>query len=209
MVTAAPLAPSDLSAERIREATERVLSGPDFTDARPGPITSASRWLLDRLAELVTAIVAGGGGPLGVALLAAAVVVLGLITWQLVRRVRRDQGIHAPRPGAAGGRTAADWTADAARAEAAGAWADALRCHYRALLADLVGAGMVDDVPGRTTRGHLRDVAATAPDAAGPMRDVTRAFEAAWYDRRPVSASDVDALRTAADAVRRRVLVGA
>lgn len=206
-MTAATLAPSDLAAERIRQATDRVLAGPDFAGAQPGLVTRASRWLLDRLAELLTAIVSGGGGLLGLTLLAAAVVVLGLVTWQLVRRVRRDRGTRVPRPGATGGRTAAEWTVDAERAEAAGAWPDALRCHYRALLADLVDAGMLDEVPGRTARGYLRDVGAAAPDAAGPMRQVTRAFEAAWYDRRSVTASDVDALRTKADAVRRRVLV--
>lgn len=207
MVIAAPLAPSDLGAERIRQATDRVLAGPDFTGSQPGLITRASRWLLDRLSELLTAIVSGGGGPLGVALLTAAVVALGLVTWQLVRRVRRDRGIRPPRPGATGGRTAADWTVEAERAEAAAAWADALRCRYRALLADLTDAGVLDEVPGRTARGYLHDVADAAPGAAGPMREVTRAFEAAWYDRRPVTASDVDALRTAADAVHRRALV--
>ncbi len=208
-MTAAPLAPSDLAAERIRQVTERVLAGAEFTGAQPDPVTRASRWLLDRLAELLTALVSSGGGPLGLALLTGALVVVGLVGWQLVRRVRRDRGVRRPRAGVIGGRSAADWTADAERAEATGAWPQALRCHYRALLADLVAAGMLDEVPGRTARGYLRDVGDAAPDAVGPMREVTRAFEAAWYDRRPVTATDVDALRTAADAVRRRVLVAA
>lgn len=206
-MTAAALTPSDLDPERIRRATAQVLAGPDFAGAQPGVLTRAARWVLDRVGELLAAIVSGGGGPLGLALLAVALVVLGLIVWSLVRRVRRDRGRPAPRPGGIGGRTAADWTAAAERAEAEGAWADALRCRYRALLADLVAAGMLDEVPGRTARGYERDVAAAAPDAAAPLRDVTRAFEGAWYDRRAVDAADVEALRAAADAVRRRVPV--
>lgn len=208
-MSATTLTPSDLAAERIRAATAQVLAGPDFADARPGVVDQAARWALDELGALLAAIVSGGGGLLGLALLAAALVVLGLIVWSLVRRVRRDPGRPVPRPGGLGGRAAADWSTAAERAEAAGAWADALRCRYRALLADLVAAGMLDEVPGRTARGYQRDVTSAAPGAAGPMREVTRAFEAAWYDRRPVDAADVAALRAAADAVRRQVPVAA
>jgi hypothetical protein len=209
VVSATALTPSDLAAERIRETTAQVLAGPDFADARPGVLDQAARWALDRVGELLAAIIAGGGGPLGLALLAVALVALGLIVASLVRRVRRDRGRPVPRPDGIGGRSAADWVAEAERAEAAGAWAAALRCRYRALLADLVAAGVLDEVPGRTARGYQRDVASAAPAATRPMREVTRAFEAAWYDRRPVDAADVAALRDAADAVRRRVPVAA
>jgi hypothetical protein len=196
VVSATALTPSDLAAERIRETTAQVLAGPDFADARPGVLDQAARWALDRVGELLAAIIAGGGGPLGLALLAVALVALGLIVASLVRRVRRDRGRPVPRPDGIGGRSAADWAA-------------ALRCRYRALLADLVAAGVLDEVPGRTARGYQRDVASAAPAATRPMREVTRAFEAAWYDRRPVDAADVAALRDAADAVRRRVPVAA
>ncbi|CAN5788163.1 hypothetical protein BH23ACT10_BH23ACT10_18710 [soil metagenome] len=202
----AQLTPSDLDAERIRQVTDRVLS--DYGSAEPGLASRALRWVLDRVAQIIAAVIDAGGDGAGVALLGALIVGCGMLAWLLLRRVRRDRAHQSP-PGAIGGRTARDWQADARRFEADQGWASALRCHYRALLADLITAGMIDEVAGRTARGYLRDVTEAAPDTAEPMTAVTVAFEAAWYDRREVTASDVDALRTAATTVRDRLSVPA
>ncbi len=204
----AQLTPSALDAAEIRQAVDRVLSGPAYAEAEPGLLTRGVRWLLEQVAELVSQVISAGGDGVGVVLLAALIGSVALIVWRLLRRIRRDRGRPA-RPGGLGGRGAQDWQADAVRHEGAGEWAAALRCHYRALLAELVAAGMIDEVAGRTARGYLRDVVGAAPDAAEPMTAVTTAFEAAWYDRREVTDADVAALRHAVTAVRRRVLVTA
>lgn len=202
----AQLTPSDLDPERIRQVTDRVLS--TYGSAEPGLLTRALRWVLDQVAQVIAAVIDAGGGGAGVALLGVVVVGLVVLARLLLRRIRRDRA-HPARPGAIGGRTAQDWQADARRFEAEQAWASALRCHYRALLADLITAGMIDEVAGRTARGYLRDVTDAAPDTAEPMTAVTAAFEAAWYDRREVTRTDIDALRRAAEAVRSELRVPA
>lgn len=204
----AQLTPSDLDPGQVRSVTERVLAGPEYRSADPGLLAQGWRWLLDRVSAVLDAIATAGGGRLGLAILLAMVAVVALIGWRLVRRVRRDRG-GRPRPDGIGGRAAQDWRQAAARAEAAGQWPEALRCHYRALLADLITAGLIDEVAGRTARGYLADVATAAPDAAPAMATVTDAFEAAWYDRRPVTGQDVAGLRDAAGAVLRRTPVPA
>ena len=50
-----------------------------------------------------------------------------------------------------GARTAAQWRAEAAAHDAAGRWREALRCRYRALVAELAGRGLVEEIPGRTS----------------------------------------------------------
>lgn len=202
----AQLTPSDLEPTQIRQAAADVLSG--YEQAQPGLVSRALRWLLDQLAEVIADVIAVGGNGLGVVLLGAVVGGVALLAWRLVRRVRRDRA-GPPTAGTISGRTAQDWRADAQRHEAQHAWAPALRSHYRALLADLVAAGMIHETAGRTARGYLRDVVDVAPDAATAMTAVTAAFEAAWYDRRDVTEADVRALRDAAETVRRRTLVPA
>lgn len=202
-MTVAQVTPSDLDPERIRQVTDRVLSG--YGPAEPGLPARVLNWVLDQVAAIVSGIIAAGGGGLGVALLLAVIGGVVVIAWRLVQRVRTDRAGPA-RPGTIGGRTAEDWRGDAQRHEVGREWALALRCHYRALLADLIAAGLVEEIPGRTARGYQRDVVEAAPGATEPMATVTAAFEAAWYDRRAVSQADVHALRAAAAAVRDRLL---
>jgi hypothetical protein len=202
-----PLAPSGVEPSEIRRVTEEVLTQPRYDAAEPGLLNQLWMWLLDRIARLIASLAAGDGGTIvGVAILALALGVTAVAVVLLLRRVRRDPGVAAP--AGIGGRSGQDWRELARRAEAAGDWAEALRCSYRALLADLVAAGVTDEVVGRTARDYLHDISAAAPEAEAPMTWVTEAFEATWYDRRPVDASDLDAMRRAGEGVRRGALVG-
>lgn len=198
----AALTPSPVDPDRIRRTTDEVLARSSFDAAEPGPAQRVGTWLLDRLGALVEQLSGtAGGAVVGTVILVLAVGATAFIAARLVRRVRRDRGASPPVAGI-GGRSAQDWSELARRAEAARDWAEALRCSYRALLADLVAAGLVDEVAGRTAREYLRDVSEAVPEAAPPLRWVTEAFEATWYDRRPVDASDLDAVRAAARTVR-------
>jgi hypothetical protein len=200
------LEPSGVDASEIRRVTEQVLAGPRYEPARPGLVERILVWLAERIANLIAGLQAGDGGTIiGVVVLALAIGVTAFLVARLLLRVRRDPGVAAPV--GIGGRSAEDWRELARRAEAAGEWAEALRCSYRALLAELVAAGVTDEVAGRTARDYLRDISEAAPAIEGPMTWMTDAFEATWYDRRPADASDLAAMRRASDDVRRGALV--
>jgi hypothetical protein len=202
-----PLTPSGVDPSEIRRVTERVLAQPKYDAAEPSLAARILMWILGRIARLLDLLSVGDRGSIvGVVILALAVGVTIFITVRLVRRVRKDPG--AASVAGIGGRSATDWWELARRAEAAHQWDEALRCSYRALLAELVAAGVTDEVAGRTARDYLRDISGAAPAVEEPLTWMTDAFEATWYDRRPVAASDLDAVRRASDDVRRGALVG-
>jgi hypothetical protein len=201
------LTPSRVEPSEVRRVTEEVLAGPAFDAAEPGLFQRVLWWALERLARLIELLGQGDGGTIvGAVILAGAIGAVVIIAVVLLRRVRRDPGVDAHATGF-GGRTAQDWHELARRAEAAGEWDAALRCSYRALLSELVAAGITDEVVGRTARDYLRDVTDAAPAAQPPLTWMTTAFEATWYDRRPVDPTDLDTMRSAADEVRRAALV--
>lgn len=201
------LDPSRVDPPRIRRVTEQVLARPAFDEARPGAIERLLDTLFDGLRRLFELLGQGDGGALlGAIALAALVGGTVVVAVTLLRRVRTDRAATS-RPAGIGGRSAQDWHDLARRAEADGDWGLALRCEYRALLAELIHAGVSDEVAGRTASEYLRDVSAAAPATREPLQFVTSAFEATWYDRRPVDADDVDAVRSAAHDVRRAALV--
>ena len=201
------LTPSRVEPSEIRRVTEEVLARPVFDTAEPGLLQRVLWWVLERLSRLVELLGQGDAGTIvGTVILTGAIGAVVIIAIVLLRRVRSDPGLDARATGF-GGRTARDWHELAQRAEAAGDWNLALRCSYRALLSELVAAGVTDEVVGRTARDYVRDVSEAAPDAQSPLTWVTDAFEATWYDRRPVDAGDLAAMRSAAAEVRRAALV--
>jgi hypothetical protein len=201
------LTPSQLDPSEIRRVTEEVVTRPAFDAAEPGLLQRFFWWALEQFVRLIELLSGGGGGAIvGTVIMVAAVGAVVIIAVVLLRRVRRDRGIDARVTGV-GGRSAQDWHALARQAEAAGDWDAALRCGYRALLSELVAGGVTDEVVGRTARDYLHDVTDAAPAAEAPLTWMTSAFEATWYDRRPVAAEDLHAMRNAADEVRRAALV--
>jgi hypothetical protein len=202
-----PLTPSGVEPSEIRDVTEQVLAQPKYDAAGPSLWLRIWVWLLDKVARLIELLSAGDRGTIiGLVIVGLVLGVTAFITVRLVLRVRRDPGVMAT--AGIGGRSAKDWWELAARAEAAHDWDEALRCSYRALLAELVAAGVTDEVAGRTARDYLRDISAAAPAVEEPLTWMTDAFEATWYDRRPVVASDLEAVRRASNDVRRGALVG-
>lgn len=184
---ASALVAPESSAERVHEAIERILARPEFT---PAPRSAGERGrdlLAERLGAVLDALFAGGGSAVGwaiVALLVAATVALAV---RFSRGVRSDPALAAT-PASSGRRPAVDWRADADAHEAAGRWRAALRCRWRALVAELAGRGLVVDAPGRSAGDYRRQVAAAAPAAAADFDAATALFEDAWYGDRPVDA---------------------
>lgn len=189
-------------AEEVRRAVTEVLSRREYAEAAPSLAARARAWLAEQFGRLLEAV--GGTDQasligslliLGVALAAAVLAV------RFARRVQRDPAVAAV-SGDGIGRDPADWEAEAAEHERAGRRREALRCRYRALIAGLAGAGVVDEAPGRTTGEYLAEVRTRRPAAAADVAAVTAAFEAAWYGHEPVGSATLDEVRRRSEAAR-------
>lgn len=200
------MAPEDLprlehpSAD-VRRVADEVLSRREF---RPPARSIQQRildWVLEQISRAVETLVGGGRGSLiAWAILVAALLATAFLVVRLARGVRRDArltdgGVLEPR------RPAADWRAEAAAHEGRGEWKAALRCRYRALVADLAARGLVDEVPGRTAGEYRREVRRSLPDAAGEFGTATDLFERAWYGDRPTGVAENSRFKALADDV--------
>jgi Domain of unknown function (DUF4129) len=94
-----------------------------------------------------------------------------------------------------------EWAAEAAVHEAAGEWRDALRCRYRALVAELATRGLVEEIPGRTTREYESLIRTRLPERSGAFDEASDMFEAAWYGYQPSGRAEGERFKALADAV--------
>lgn len=204
-------APS-LDPARVRDLTKEILRRPEFRPPRRSLLQAVWHWLATQLDKLLGRIFGGsGGGPPWAALLVVGVVaavVVGLVVMTAGRR--RRGGRHRREPvvvlrGHGPARSPAQWRAEAAAHEAAGRWRDALRCRYRALVAELAGRGVVEEIPGRTSGEYRQDVSVKVPAAGAAFDGATDLFEQAWYGDRPTGRDE----QTTFDDLARRVLVPA
>jgi Domain of unknown function (DUF4129) len=189
---------------QVRQVVREVLARPEF---RPPPRPLLSR-LLDWLLELVGRLLAvlGGstaGGVVGLLLLALALVAVGVVVARFSRGITPSPELAAALP-AAPARPAVAWRAEAEGHERAGEWRAAVRCRYRALLAELAARGLVEEAPGRTAGEYRGQVGRNLPAASADFAGATELFELAWYGRRPAVADQAARLRD----LSRRVLEG-
>jgi hypothetical protein len=195
----------DRDPEQVREVVREVLSRPEF---RP-PHRSLTERLFDWLLELIGRLLAvlggsGAGGVVGLVLLALVLVGVGVLAARFSRGLTPSPEVAAAVP-AGRRRSAAEWRAEAEAQERAGAWREAVRSRYRALVADLASRGLVEEVPGRTAGEYRREVGRTLPEAATDFAGATELFEVAWYGRARTGAGDAAHLRDLSDRVLRRV----
>ena len=185
-------------ADEVRRIADEVLTRPEFLEAQPTWFQRAQRVVFDFIGRLLEAMAGDGrGSVIGTLTIIAVVLVLLYLIVRYTRTVRVDPRL-VDVTGTSLGRSSQDWAADAQACEAAGQWRDAVRCRYRELLATLAAAGLLSEVPGRTSGEYLSAFSADVPDAAGAFTDATRRFEAAWYSHAATSAADVEAFRDAA-----------
>jgi len=85
-----------------------------------------------------------------------------------------------------------DWRAEADAHRRAGRFRDALRCRYRALVGDLARRGVIDEIPGRTTGEHRRQMHEVRPAVAPLFDEAAELFDGAWYGHYDVDAGDDD-----------------
>jgi uncharacterized protein DUF4129 len=181
--------------ERVREAVREVLARPEFRPPDRTLLQRAFDWLLEQAGRLLAELGASGaGGIVGLAVLALALLGIGLLAARFSRGMTPSPEVRAAVPGAPR-RPAADWRAEAEAHERVGAWRPAVRCRYRALVAELAARGLVDEVPGRTAGEYRRELRRNLPDAAADFAGATELFELAWYGRGETGAREASRVR--------------
>jgi hypothetical protein len=161
-------------------------------------------WVLELIGRLLAALGgSGAGGIIGLILLALVLVGVGVLAARFSRGLTPSPEVAAAVPGGVR-RSAAEWRAQAEAHERAGAWREAVRSRYRALVADLASSGLVEEVPGRTAGEYRRQVGRGLPDAAADFAGATELFEVAWYGRADTGSQEAARLRELSDRVLRR-----
>ncbi len=187
--------------EEVHERAREILARAEFQPEPRSLLQRALDWALERLGDALGAVVGGGAvGVLGWLVVVALSVAVLVLVVRLLRSVGGDRQLseaqgHDPL------RPPEDWRAEADRHEANGQWKQALRCRYRALVASLSAAGLLEEVPGRTTGEYRDQLSGNLPSAAEDFGTATRLFEAAWYGDRAVHAEDNQRFRSMSDRV--------
>ncbi len=103
------------------------------------------------------------------------------------------------------------WRRQAAEHRSRGEYRDAVRCEYRALVGDLARAGLVDEIPGRTSGEERSQVAELAGRDARVTTEFSVAadvFDTAWFDDGETTLDDDERFLAAERAVLDSALVG-
>jgi Domain of unknown function (DUF4129) len=186
---------------QIHRAVDEVLARPEFRPAAQPLLDRIWSWIVTRLGELLASLQATTAGSLiGLAIFVLILLVLGLLAARFVRTMSSSPEVAAavvatPR------RSVAEWRGEAEAHEAAGEWRQAVRCRYRALVADLASRGVVEEVPGRTSGEYRGEVGRNLPDASEAFAGATEVFDWAWYGRQPTGEGEAARFRDLAGRV--------
>jgi hypothetical protein len=192
--------------ERVREAVREVLARPEFRPPDRPLLNRVLDWLLEQVGRVLAELGASGaGGIVGLALLVLALLGVGLLAARFSRGLTPSREVAAALPGAPR-RSAADWRAEAEAHERAGEWRPAVRCRYRALVAELAARGLVEEVPGRTAGEYRGQVGRNLPAAAVDFAGATELFELAWYGHGEPGAPEAAHLRDLSGRVLRQAV---
>jgi hypothetical protein len=191
--------PADADADEARRAAEEILSGPEYREPAESWITRALDWLDEAFSRIFGTLGGtGGSSVVGWVILVLALVGVGVVVFFAVRSLRRggrgaredDAADAAPRRRRRD--AVVDWDAEAAKLEAEGRWRDGMRARYRALVAELSRAKVVDPATSRTTGEHRREVGDTVPDVGADFGDAAELFDRAWYGNRPTGPAEAE-----------------
>ncbi len=187
--------------DEVRRATREVLARPEYRPVGRSPLDVLLEWLLGLFGLLLAALGGTGAGSLvGIGIVLLVVLGVAVLVARFSRGMTRDPEAAAALRGPPR-RSAGEWRAEAEAHERAGDWRQAVRCRYRALIADLAARGLVDEVPGRTAGEYRGEVGRAAPAAADAFAGATELLESAWYGRRPTGPDEASRFRALAERV--------
>ncbi len=185
----------------VRRAIRDVLARPEYRWPEPNLLQRVQQWVTEQLERALGTVVAGGRGAVLVGIVAlGGLVLMAAVGVRLARGITADPG-RTVRGRAEPSRRARDWRSEAEEHERAGRWRQALRCRYRALVAELVERGVIEEVAGRTSGEYRREIEAALPATAEPLDGATALFEAAWYGGEPTGEREATEFRRLADEV--------
>ncbi|WP_416975881.1 DUF4129 domain-containing protein [Streptomyces sp. 4F14] len=171
-----------------REAARRELSRRLYHENDPNLVQRALDAFWKWLGELfATASDATPGGPLGLAVVALAVLaVVGALWWRLGTPRRTPASLSDALFGDRV-RSAADHRAAAEEHAAQGHWSQAVQERMRAIVRALEERALLDPRPGRTADEAAAEAGRTLPDHAARLHAAARAFDDVTYGGRPAS----------------------
>lgn len=188
--------PVDIPRVPAREAAEDELSDPMYHEQDPNLLERA----LDRFWEWVGALLDGAagaapGGPLGLVVIALAVIGLGAALWWRLGTPQRTVRTPETLFGGTVRSAAAHRTAAAAHAEAH-RWNEAVQERMRALVRSLEDRAVLDPRPGRTADEAAADAGRVLPAHADRLSKAARVFDDVTYGGRTADESAYLTLRT-------------
>jgi len=185
--------------EDVRNTAIEILSRPEFGDHR-NLLERAIDWIVGRLSDVLGRFAGGlasGTGFLGTLIQISVVVGAVVLIVLVIRAIHRATRSRRRKPAGDGLVVVFGEKADptrlaeeAAAAEADGRWKQAALARYRHLVASLVLAGVLADLPGRTTGEYRFEYAAARPGSAPEFDRATAMFERAYYGDAPLGSAD-------------------
>lgn len=177
--------PVDLGRAQAQQAAADELGRQIYREAGPGLLERALRWLAGRLGDVLDQVAgASPGGYAGVVvvvlLVVAAAVAIRLRVGPLARSGADDRSLFLGRE-----LTATAHRALADRHAREGAWAEAVRERYRAIVRSLEERAVLEPRPGRTADEAASEAGGVLPTCAAGLADGARLFDEVWYGGRP------------------------
>jgi hypothetical protein len=189
-------------ADEARRVAEQILSAPEYQEPAQPWWQKALEKVDDFISRIFGSLSGAGGGSsvVGWVILVLAVAAAVTVVVLAVRSIRRSKRVKPDeaddlKPRRHRREPRVDWDAEADRLEAEGRWRDGLRARYRALVAELSRAEVVDPAVSRTTGEHRQEVGRAAPEVAPEFRDAAELFDRAWYGNRPTGSDESERFR--------------
>ena len=174
-------------------AADRILAEREYYRPPKNLFERAQEKLAELIGRLFENLTGGGfGAVVGWVLLVGGLVAIVWLVTRTGRTMHVDRTIKPVEVMIELTRTPGEWRDEADRLETAGDFRGGIRARYRALVADFVAAGLLSDLPGRTSGEYRREVDASGIAQAPQFAEATDLFERAWYGDEPTGSSERD-----------------
>ncbi len=195
-----------ITRDGARDAARDELAKPEYQIGKPSLLDRVLSRVVKELGELLADVVRIVPGGLGGVALAVIVVIVAAVVLRLGLGPLQIRNALTDRRRGAGNRTAEDYRREAAELAGTGAWKNAVRARFRAVVRELEQRGVLDSRAGRTAGEIAREAGDAVPAIAGPVGDAARIFDAVWYGNPPATPEQYDLLCQADVAVIRERL---